>query len=85
MLGALCKRRGGENAAAKRDDPFAVEARATCDASGLHVLLAGLEPERRRRATDDFESLRAHGEQHQARDGRVELEPPGYAVARVDL
>jgi len=54
------------------------------DASGLHVLLAGLEPERRWHATDDTESLRADGEQHRARDGRVKLELPGYAVARVD-
>ena len=85
MLGDLCKRRGGEIAAGERDDPLAVEAPAVRDASGLHVLLAGLEPERRRRATDDPESLRADGEQHQARDGRVELELPRYVVARVDL
>ena len=84
VLGDLCKRRGGEIAAAERDDPLAVEAPAVRDISGLHVLLAGLEPERRRRATDDPESRRADGEQHQARDARVELELPGYAVARVN-
>lgn len=84
MLGDLCKRRGGEIAAAECDDPLAVEPPAMRDASGLHVHLAGLEPERRRRATDDPESLRADGEQHRTRDGRVELELPGYAVARAD-
>jgi len=84
VLGDLCKPCGGKIAATERADPPPVEAPAVRDASGLHVLLAGLEPERRRRATDDPESLRADGEQHQARDGRVELELPGYAVARVD-
>jgi hypothetical protein len=39
VLGDLCKRRGGEIAGAERDDPLAVEA-------GLHVFLAGPEPER---------------------------------------
>lgn len=84
MLGDLCKQRGGEIAVAERDDPLAVEARAVRDASGLHVLLAGLEPEMRRRATDDPESLRAGAKEQEARDGRLELELPPYAVPRVD-
>ena len=51
--------------------------------SGLHVLFAGLDPERPRRATDHPESINAGGEQHEARDGRVELELPRYPVPRV--
>ena len=36
-------------------------------------------------AIDDPESFRAGGEQQEACDGRRELEPPPYAVVRVDL
>jgi hypothetical protein len=80
VLGDLCNRRGGEIAAAE-GDRLAVESPALHDASGLHARLAGPAPERRGR--DDSEPLRA-GSEHQAHDLRLELELPGYAVARVD-
>jgi hypothetical protein len=84
VLGDLCKRRGGEIAAAERDDPFPVQAPAVRLASGAHVLFSSLGPASRGRATDDPKSLRAGREQQKARDGRLELELPPYAVARVD-
>ena len=59
---------------------FAVEPPVMHDASGLYAALASPAPERRGR---DSEPLCA-GSEHQAHDLRLELELPGYAVARVD-